>query len=225
MPYKLITFDAYMGLMDIQGSIVPVLAKALGVDDATADPLVRTWRATQMARAAASNSLGLGRTSFRACTRLGLDYVLVRQNINLDDDARTTLVDAWDRMNPWPDGPGIIAAIKQRGYLTAILSNGDQDQLDAINQNAFNSIFDHVLSSESCGYYKPHPSVYELPTKVLGIAKEDVLHVAGSPGDVLGAEAFGMTCYWSNRTGDLVPDPAFPASYERSDLAGLLDIL
>ena len=41
----------------------------------------------------------------------------------------------------------------------------------------------------------------------------------------LGAEAFGMACYWSNRTGDIVPDPAYPARYTGPNLTGLLDIL
>ena len=32
----------------------------------------------------------------------------------------------------------------------------------------FNFNFDNILSTETNGYYKPHPSVYELPKKVLG---------------------------------------------------------
>lgn len=221
---KLVSFDVYMALLDIQGSLVPVFADALGLSARDADPMVRTWRAKQMELAAASNSLGKGRRSFRDCTRLGLDYVLTRGDLELDADGRQALVMAWDDIKPWPEAVDVVAAVKARGYATAILSNGDQDMLDAVARN-FGSDMDYVLSSETAGWYKPHPAVYELPAKLLGIGVADTLHVAGSPGDVLGAGAFGMACYWSNRSGDLVADPALAPAHQGADLRGVLSII
>jgi 2-haloacid dehalogenase len=221
---KLVTFDVYMALLDIQGSLVPVFARALALPEAEADPLVRLWRAKQMELAQLSNALGRGRRSFRECTRLALDYVLAGRGAALDADARHTLVMAWDDIHPWPEAAGVVAEVKRRGYVTAILSNGDQDMLDAVARN-FGTDMDHVLSSETAGYYKPHPAVYELPARVLGIAVADTLHVAGSPNDVLGAKAFGMNCYWSNRGADRVLDPALAADREGADLTGVLAVL
>ncbi|MEK9671832.1 MAG: haloacid dehalogenase type II [Rhodospirillaceae bacterium] len=224
-PFKFVTFDAYMGLMDIGGSIPPAVADRLALDGAKSGAFTALWRAQQMARAAASNSLKKGRTSFRNCTAMGLDFALAKHGLDADDAKKTALVDAWDHMTAWPDAVEVVGAIKARGYPVAILSNGDQDQLDAINQNAFAGAFDHVLSTEASGYYKPHPSVYELPGKLLGLKRAEILHVAGSGGDVLGAEAFGMACYWSNRAGDPPADPAYPPSFMGADLRGLLEIL
>ena len=221
---KLVSFDVYMALLDIQGSLVPVYARGLAISEADAGPHVRLWRAKQMELAAVSNSLGLPRRPFRECTRLGLDYVLAMAGLALDEAARDELTLAWDDMEPWPEARDVVAEVKRRGYVTAILSNGDQNMLDAVARN-FGANMDHVLSSETAGFYKPHPAVYELPERLLGIAPKDTLHVAGSPNDVLGAGAFGMPCYWSNRAADRVADPAFAPAYEGRDLTGALDVL
>jgi len=224
MKPSLVTFDVYMALMDIQGGLVPVLGAALGLPPEKADPLVRQWRAKQMELAAVSNSLGKGRRTFRDCTRLGLDYVLGTNDLAADAATRNDLVMAWDGLKPWPEAVEVVAAVKARGFATAILSNGDQDMLDALARN-FGDDMDHVLSSETAGWYKPHPAVYELPERIRGTPLAETLHVAGSPNDVLGAGAFGMACYWSNRTGDLVADPAYGAAHEGRDLTGVLAVL
>ena len=222
---KLVTFDVYMALLDIEGSLVPGIQETLALPAENASGLVRLWRAKQMERAAISNTLQKGRTSFRECSAMALDYCLGRHSLNVTHDVRWSLVLAWDTMKPWPDADAAIATIRANGYKTAILSNGDQDMLEAVAGNFSTGTFDHILSSETAGYYKPHPSVYDLPTEVLGIAKSDVLHVAGSANDVLGAIAANMPCVWSNRHGDQVLDPAFPPTYEVSGLREVVTLL
>ncbi len=223
-PFKLVTFDVYMALLDIEGSLTPVVGETLGLAQEQATVFVRTWRAKQMERAAISNSLAQERTSFRDATAMALDYVAARNGVTIARDTRDQLILAWDSLNPWPEADDALAAVKARGYATAILSNGDQDMLDAVAGN-FATAFDHVLSSETAGKYKPHPAVYDLPTTVLGIAKSDVLHIAGSANDVLGAVAAGMACAWSNRHGDRILDPRYPPTHELSNLSGVPDLL
>ena len=94
------TFDVYMALLDIEGSLVPVVQEMPGLSLDDALPFVRNWRAKQMERAAASNSLDMERTSFRDATRMGLDYVAGRARIEIDSDTHEALVLAWDKMNP-----------------------------------------------------------------------------------------------------------------------------
>lgn len=224
MPLKLVTFDVYMALLDIQGSLTPVVSDALSLDGTAAAAFVQIWRAKQMERAAVSNSLGQGHLPFRDCTRMGLDYALAKHDLDLSEQDRDTLIMAWDRMTPWPEAIDLVHDVRARGYETAILSNGDQDMLEAIAR-VFGDGFNHVLSAETAGHYKPHPAIYDLPTCVLGIARDDVLHVAGAPGDVLGARAFGLRCYWSNRTGDRVLDPAYGADHQGPDLTGVLNYI
>lgn len=222
---KLVTYDVYMALLDIEGSLVPVVADALGLPRDSATAFVRLWRAKQMERAAISNSLGAARTPFRQCSAMALDYCLAREGLAPTPDVRWSLVLAWDTMRPWPEADAAIAAVKAKGCATAILSNGDQDMLEAVARQFAPGAFDHVLSSETAGHYKPHPAVYDLPTKALGIAKADVLHVAGSANDVLGAIAAGMRCVWSNRHGDRVLDPAFGPTHEVASLADVAALI
>jgi len=221
---RLVTFDVYMALLDIEGSLTPLVMEALNLSRDTATSFLRSWRAKQMERAAISNSLERDRTSFRDATRMGLDYVAGRAGIKVTAATREFLVSAWDRMTPWPEADEAVAAVKAAGCRTAILSNGDQDMLEEVAQ-CFPAGFDHILSSEAVGKYKPHPAVYELPTKLLGIAKSDVLHVAGSPNDVLGATAAGVACVWSNRHGDILLDPKYPPTKELRDLSGVAKLL
>ncbi len=217
---QLITFDVYMALLDIEGSLVPVVGETLGLDEHAARAFVRTWRAKQMERAAISNSLEQERTSFRDATGMGLDYVAGRGGITIDQKNRQALIMAWDNLRPWPEADAAVGAVKAMGLATAILSNGDQDMLEAVARH-FSSGFDYVLSSERAGKFKPHPAVYDLPSTVLGIPKAEVLHVAGSGNDVLGATAAGMECIWSNRHGDILLDPNYPPVKEVPDLGGI----
>jgi 2-haloacid dehalogenase len=221
---KLVTFDVYMALLDIEESLTPVVSEIFSLPENDARQLVRTWRAKQMERAAISNSLGKARTSFRDATAMGLEYASWKAGVDIPPQDRESLLTAWDRLAPWPEANAVVRSVKEMGIATAILSNGDRDMLEAA-ASAFDAGFDHILSSEDAGVYKPHPAIYALPETDLGLSMEDVLHVAGSPNDVLGAAAAGVVCIWSNRHGDRLLDPAYAPVREYADLNGVIDYL
>ena len=220
----LITFDVYSALLDIHGGLSQVLSEATDLALETVRPLVATWRIKQMECAAASNSLERARMSFRDCTRLALDYVCARHDLALSAQAKEGLVFAWDRLPLWPEADAAMTETKAMGFRIAILSNGDHDMLEAV-AGLFTTSFDNVLSSESAGRYKPHPSIYALPQELLGVAPAETLHVAGGHTDVLGAVSFGLPCVWSNKTGDKLLDPAFPPDHEIKNLSDLTPLL
>lgn len=222
MRYALVTFDAYAALVDFRTSLVPAITRVLGLDAHRAADFLELWRNRQLAAAGLSNALEKGRISFRECTALALDYVLHRRGLTADGDGREALIRAWDSLAPWPEADRVLAALAEKGYRLAILSNGDQDMLEAL-ATGFETPFDHILSSEQCGLYKPHPRMYGLPARELGV--ERYLHVAGSPNDAMGATAAGVACYWSNRHGDRVLLPEHRPSHEGPDLGGLVDLL
>ena len=220
----LVTFDVYMALLDIQGGLADAFAQAASISNSEASGMVALWRAKQMERAASSNALAGSHTSFRDCTTMALSYVSKRHNLHIPADAVELLIDAWAYLKPWPEADAALQAIRAKGYQIAILSNGDQAMLERVAAQ-FSTPFDHVFSAESAGFYKPHPSVYDLPKLKANIATDATVHVAGSGNDVLGAVAYGMQCIWSNRVGDVLVDERFPPTHEVSQLGAIAQLL
>jgi 2-haloacid dehalogenase len=218
----LITFDAYAALVDFRSSLLPVVKGIRGLGSERAAAFLELWRARQLAAAALSNALERERIAFRECTALALDYALARYGLDVGADERENLVRAWYALTPWPEADEVLAALAAKGYRLAILSNGDQDMLEAIAAQLETPIGD-ILSSEKCGRYKPHPDVYALPARELGI--ESYLHVAGSANDVIGATAAGVPCYWSNRENDRVLLPGCAPDHQGADLTGILAVV
>lgn len=218
----LVTFDAYTALVDCQGGLAPAVREACG-EAADAEQLARAWRAKQLEYAQISNSLQRGRIPFRLVTRRAMDYTFARAGIALTGEQGAALEAAWDRLPPWPEAKATLAELRARGYRLGILSNGDEEMLRAL-AGASGIDFDHILSSDHAGHYKPHPAMYALPRERLRLEPREVLHVAGSATDVLGAKLAGLPCAWSNRQGDLMLDPDVRADREMRDLAGLLEM-
>jgi len=221
--YKLITFDVYTALFDIESSLVPALTGALG-DKADSRALLRTWRGKQLEYALISNSLQRERVSFRVVTHRALDYALGRAQFETPETTREALVEAWNHLRPWAEAEHVLASAKSRGYPIGVLSNGDEAMLRAL-MATLSTPMDHFFASDQAGYYKPHPGIYRLPLQALGLAAGEALHVAGSPTDVMGAKSAGLPCAWSNRSAELVLDPACKPDYEFQNLSGLLTIL
>ena len=219
--YTLITFDVYTALFDIETSLTPLVRDTLKIE---ALSFVRAWRSKQLEYALISNSLGATRIPFEALTRRSLDDTLFRHMLNPSEVIRTELVHAWHHLCPWQESAKVVQSLHERGYTLGLLSNGDHALLDELSKT-FPPVFEHIFSSEEAGYYKPHPSIYALPFQRLGIPVTSLLHVAGSPTDVLGAKSARLQCVWSNRLGQPYLDVNHKADYELKDLSGLLDIL
>ncbi|HYW77244.1 MAG TPA: haloacid dehalogenase type II [Gammaproteobacteria bacterium] len=222
--FRLITFDCYSALFDYKSALIPVLQEQLGMAGTQAESMLSLWRAKQLEAAALSNGLDKGRISFRECTRISLRYALRRHGLRLPAGQGAALVDAWDALNPWPEANAVLRHIKGKGYRIALLSNGDQAMLAALAAGLDVPV-DDIFSSESCGRYKPDPRIYHLPASRLGIAVTQYLHVAGGAGDVVGAKAAGVTCFWSNRAADHVLLPAYEPDFQSPSLDGLIDVL
>ena len=218
---RLITFDVYTALFDYAGTLVPVV-ESCGIANAPA--LVRRWRAKQLEYAQLTNSLPGGRLPFRLVTLRALDYVLARAGHAPSDRDIERCMRAWDELDPWPETGAALSQLAARGYELGLLSNGDSDMLRALAARLGVSI-GHIFASDRAGAYKPHPAMYALPAHELGIGNGEFVHVAGSGNDVLGAKLSGLRCAWSNRTGDVMIDPAVRPDYAVRDLRGLLEVL
>lgn len=224
MQYKLITFDAYSALLDIKGSLVPVLEKAFPATKEDLAAVFTIWRARQWDYVLLSSVMDKGFLSYSYITRCSLDYTLLKFGLQCSEEVKVALVDAWSHLLAWPEARPVLEEIKRRGYPIAILSNGDEAMLKSL-ENSTGIQFDYIFCAEQAKAYKPSPKIYRLPFDRQGLTLEDVLHVAGSPFDTMGAKAEGLQCAWSNRLHDYLIDPKYKPDYELDGLQGLLKIL
>ena len=220
---QLLTFDVYTALADVEGSLTPVLRQKLPADVNSLD-LVRTWRRKQLEYALISNSFDRERVPFETITRRALDYTLGQAKVVLSDAARQELVVAWEYLRLWPEAEPVLTELAARGFRIGLLSNGDEKMLRAL-AGRWPIPCDHVFASDRAGHYKPHPSIYALPREALGLTTDQMLHVAGSATDVMGAKSAGLRCVWSNRGHDRLLDTRLAPDHEIEDLRELLGIV
>ena len=85
--------------------------------------------------------------------------------------------------------------------------------------------FQAVVTAESAGFYKPDPRIYEAGVEALHVLPDEVLFVAGSPFDVVGAHAAGLRVAWHNPArlaGDEAERRAFAVLHDLAELRTLL---
>ncbi len=225
MAIRAVTFDVYSALFDIPSG----LARGLGdlfrrrgmAVDATAVALA--WRQAHQQYLLIANSLDREGASNRAAIEAAARYALRRMPPPLSAEEMRRLVEAWERLPPWPEAVDVLREVRRRPVTLATLSNGDRTMQEAL-MSTLPVRFDRILSTEG-GKFKPHPSVYRMALAELGVRAEELLHVAGSPTDAAGATAAGIRTVWINRAGDGVIDARFAPWRDAADLRIVPDLL
>lgn len=215
---KVITFDCYDTLCDFR------------IDDFTRDLLVdRADDVDQDAMLKDYEDLRLYTTSsapfapYREVLRCTQREIFTRYGITWrESDAEALLADivTW---GPFPDVPPALEKLRQHSKL-AIITNSDDDIM-AHNVANIGVPIDYVITAQQAGAYKPAKQTFDYALNVMGVSKEDVLHVAqGFEYDMVPAHAMGWTRVWVNRYG-LPGDQAYGPYYEQSDLGGVVQLL
>jgi 2-haloacid dehalogenase len=122
---------------------------------------------------------------------------------SINDRAVTTLLAAWDSLEPWPDVAFTVSRLPRSIPLGVVTNCSDVLAARAVArvQQLSDRAFDVVISAESAGAYKPDPRPYRAALDALNLSPQSVLFVAGSPGDLNGASNLGMTVAWHNAAG------------------------
>jgi 2-haloacid dehalogenase len=200
MPRKIraCVFDAYGTLFDVAAAARGA-ADALGVE--TVAPLAQLWRDKQLQYSWLRAVTGR-HADFWQVTGDALDYALAALGLGSDPALRERLMRLYLTLDAYPEVPAALREVRAAGCATAILSNGTPAMLDAAVAHAgLGDLFDHMLSVEAVGVYKPHPKVYQLACDRLGLAPEAILFVSSNGWDAWSASAFGFRVAWCNRQG------------------------
>ena len=203
MPIRAFVFDAYGTLFDVHAAI----ARHRDAAGPEADRCSEIWRAKQLEYAWMLSAAG-HYVDFWTLTERALDHALARCP-TVDRTLRSTLLDAYFKLDAFPDARAVLSALHAKGLKTAILSNGSPRMLQgAVTAAGIGGDLDAVLSVDSIRIYKPQPPVYAMAADALGIAPAQITFVSSNRWDVMGATAFGFKCVWVNRANlpDEYPD-------------------
>ena len=181
-------FDAYGTLFNVAA---PVEKLAGEIGDKAVD-LAPLWRRKQLEYTWLRSLMGV-HADFWHVTREALDYSLKQLDINeagLADELMTLYL----KLDAYPDALEGLAALKKKGKRTAILSNGSPSMLDStVRHAAMDKLFDHVLSAEEVGIYKPSRRVYRLAMQKLVIHDTpSICFVSANTWDAQAAAQFGF---------------------------------
>ncbi|PKU21349.1 haloacid dehalogenase type II [Telmatospirillum siberiense] len=198
-------FDAYGTLFDIK-AVVDSSRAALGPK---ADALVDLWRRKQLEYSWLRSLMGR-HSDFWHVTGESLDYAFKALDID-DASLRARLMESYLCPNAYPEAKATLQSLKTAGYKLAILSNGSPSMLTSATKAAgLDDLFDVILSVESVGIYKPHPTAYRLVTDHFECQPAGVAFLSSNGWDAAGGSAFGFQVVWVNRAGQ--PREVLPAA-------------
>jgi 2-haloacid dehalogenase len=188
-------FDAYGTLLDVTSAA----KRGIGDLGSRADALAALWRAKQLEYSWLRSLMGR-HADFWQVTGDALDYAM--ETLGLPDAAlRARLMELYRELDAYPDAKATLQRLKHAGMPAAILSNGTPQMLQAAILSAgIGDLVDHVISVEEIGIYKPHPSVYALAAKRLGLDPARICFVSSNGWDAAGASASGFKVAWINRS-------------------------
>lgn len=211
------TFDCYGTLIDWMGGIRATLASIW--PDADADALLRRYHRIEpavQAREPMSYRRGMAEVLWRLAASEGLV---------VPDGRADALAESLPRWPVFPEVPGALRELRERGWRLAILSNTDSDLLDA-SLAAIGVPPDARVVASEIGSYKPAPGHWEAFFEHTGAAREAHVHVAASLfHDVEPAARLKLRCVWINREDEWSDLPRAGELPDLSGLPGMLEAL
>jgi 2-haloacid dehalogenase len=110
-----------------------------------------------------------------------LDYATEALGLKISTCQREQLLAGWLAVQPYADVEPALDALERRGCRCAILSNGSPSMLQAaLHNSGLSRRFQHVLSVDSIGMYKPDPRVYRMAVETLAVPTDEILFVSSN---------------------------------------------
>ena len=111
-------------------------------------------------------------------------------------------MDLYLGLEPFPEVPAVLTALREAGFRTAILSNGSPMMLDAlVKRSNLAAMFDAILSADAVRAFKTHPDVYQYALDALELPASAISFQSSNAWDAHGASDFGLRVVWCNRYG------------------------
>ena len=195
-----LAFDQYGTIVDMQTGLTEAVAPFLKQKGWNGAPhsFVTWWRRTHFENSMIDALCDRGHTPYREIGERAVAHVMDRCGIRYTKDEVRALVGEIERLQPFPDVIAALHALRAKGYKLAILSNGDRDMLRAAGPH-IGFAFDHVISVQEAGYFKPHWKTYAKAEEIIGEQRSRILFVANHAFDCIGAKSYGMRSAFIDR--------------------------
>jgi len=210
--YEVVMFDCYGTLIDWEAGILAALRPVMAVHgiDMSDDAVLESY-----ARIEAAAEAGAYRP-YALLLRSVMEQL--GQRLGFEPDV-TQLGALAASIKDWPPFPDTVASLKRlkTKYKLAIISNID-DGLFEGSAKQLRIPFDHVVTAQQAGAYKPSLDTFNFALDKIGVARDRVLHVAQSLyHDIAPARKLNLNNVWVNRRKHTVGWGATPASDARPD--------
>ena len=121
-------------------------------------------------------------------------------SLDLSPSVHDELMNAWLSLKPWADSVGALRSMKKAGLRLAILSNFTASMMrGCVQGSGLDGLFDHQLSTDDAGAFKPDPRAYHLAVSAMGLDREEIAFAAFGGWDAAGSKYFGFRSFWINR--------------------------
>jgi 2-haloacid dehalogenase len=208
------TFDCYGTLIDWEGGLRSAF-RELWPD---ADP----QRLLSLHHTVEPRVQEHGELSYREVLGRCLAAVGAIEGLRVPAGREDALAESLPSWPPFPEVPGALTELRERGWRLAILSNTDPDLL-ASSIEAIGVPIDVAITAREAGSYKPAPGHWERFFADTGADRTAHVHVGASLfHDIDAAHRMDMPAVWINRLGEASDTPR---AAELHDLGGLPDAL
>jgi 2-haloacid dehalogenase len=204
------TFDCYGTLIDWDGGLRRALARLW--PDANEDRLFHRYHEGER-RIQAGRDI-----PYRRVLRETLEAIAAEEDLEVPAGRGDALAEALPSWRPFPEVPGSLAELRDRGWRLGILSNTDPDLLGE-SLVSIDVEVDVRITAAEAGSYKPAHGHWDTFFRTTTADRERHVHVAASLyHDVEPCAQLGLPCVWINRVDE---SSALPRAGELPDLAPL----
>jgi 2-haloacid dehalogenase len=157
--------------------------------------------------------------SYAEVLTLTLERLAREEGLTIPEGESNALALSLPDWPPFPEVPGTLAELRERGWQLAVLSNSDRDLISA-SQRRLGVPFDLTVVAEDVRSYKPAHAHWKRFFELTTADSSSHVHVAASLfHDIEPGAELGLTTVWINRLGEEADTRQLP------DLARLPDTL
>ena len=217
---EIVTFDAYGTLVDfrLSGPTQELLQDRIDEVGVDAKEFLDNFRVMRF------QAVLEDYRPYDVVLRSSLEKAMRLHGLRYRDSDGDAIVARIPTFGPFPEVPHVLRRLKSR-YEIAIISN-TQDHLIKQNIELIGVEFDHVITAEQAGAYKPSRQTFDYAYKTMDVEPAQVIHVAqGWEYDLVPGMDLGLKRrVWINRQNNR-GSAAYQPYDELSDMTTLPELL